>query len=146
MKKNLVLAILWSANLLVPLAAIWIGGVLVRAATNNEVVFIRQQGGVVLQTLLVVAPFLLLAIIATFDLRENDSPNSRLAYLIAAGVGAVLTVLIFAVYYYNGYLLWSAGGTGSPPSWLNLLLVVSPLIAGGGMALSFWLTRRSASA
>jgi hypothetical protein len=145
MKKNLVLVALWSAVFIVPLAAIWLGGILVRAATNNEVVFIRQQGGVALQSVLVAAPFFLMALIATFDLRDNDSPNLRLAYLVALGVGTALSLLIFGIYYYDGYLLWRAGGTGTPATWLNMLLVVSPLISGGGMALSYWLVRRSTS-
>ena len=129
MKSGQLRTSLWLLVLIAPLLCIWLAdwGFATATGRNNNWPG-EEQGVLLLQSAMVAAPFLGLALAGSSRLSRKTVKCLRPRLGAAIGLGSLTTVLIWLMYHWDGYRYWRDGSSGGANIGLGLLMLISPII------------------
>jgi hypothetical protein len=125
---------LWLLVVLVPLVCAVFGSWAFWAATNREGQSFDEPGVTAWQAIWTAAPFFVLAVFAS---RKRNASQGSEGITWAWIFGILLTFAFWSFALYDGYAFWRVEGTGGANIGLGMLMLVSPLLIGAGMALGY---------
>jgi hypothetical protein len=129
--------VLWTLAVLVPLLCVLVGELLFLLLTHRVEQILREPMILVLQSLIAASPFVALATLAGSKASKQAAGNVSRPYIAAALVGFVVTIALWGLYYYDGYVYWRDEGTGGANIGLGILMLVSPVIVTVAMRLTY---------
>jgi hypothetical protein len=125
---------LWLLVVVTPGFFVYAGDWAFWTVTDRPYRFNEEPDILFIRAVLVLVPFLLLAVKATFK-NEKTSNQTKSTLLQAALIGIGLNLLFWGYYYYDGYIYWrDQPGTGANIG-LGILMLLSPLLIGYTMYL-----------
>src|SRR5690606_20443677 len=113
---------LWLLCLLVPLVVVWGLGSLFWLVTDRVDVLGQEVGMMGAQSALAAAPFLLLALGATFA-GERRVEAARRSLRRATRHGLLASAGLWGYFHFEGYRYWAGNGTGGANIGLGLLML-----------------------
>ena len=134
MKSGQLRTSLWLLVLIAPLLCIWLPGWGFNLATGLSDNWPGEETDVLLlQSAMVAAPFLGLALTGSSRLSRKTVKYLRPRLGAAIGLGSFTTVLFWLMHHWDGYRYWRDASIGGANIGLGLLMLISPIIVAAVM-------------
>ena len=135
-----------AVTVLVPLLCVYLAGPLFWRLTQRPERALEDAGTAFVQACLTGAAFFALTLVAAAKrIRGTLDAGVARALRVAAAAGIVVTLLLWGLYYWDGYVYWRDAGTGGANIGLGVLMLVLPVLAGLPMAVAYAASLRSVS-
>ncbi|MEM9773519.1 MAG: hypothetical protein AAF902_02985 [Chloroflexota bacterium] len=117
----------WSLTVIIPLLVVWGGGVLFSLITDSPFNFMEELGTRLLQTALVMIPFIVLAFVYS-NLVKNKEYDTQFGAGLSLSLVTIGTLLFWGYFWFDGISYQLNNQTGGANIGLGMLMLVSPLI------------------
>lgn len=130
--------LLAAATIVVPWCCVYLGDFVFWHLTERPQRVLEDPGNALVQACLTGAAFLFFTLfaIAKQALRHLSRREAR-ALRVALLVGTLISVLVWLVYYWEGYIYWRDRSIGGADIGLGVLMLALPLLAGIPMGIGY---------
>jgi hypothetical protein len=119
---------LWLLCLLMPVSCVWVGEYVFWTVTDRAWVFPQLFDVLLFQSLLVALPFVLLALHAERRMKNTQQQAVRRFYVRSSVAGVLVTLVPWALYFWDGYTYWAEKKTYGADIGLGCFMMLSPLL------------------
>jgi hypothetical protein len=119
---------LWLLCVLMPVACVGVAGCLFWIGTDRAFVIPQLTDVWMMHSAIVAAPFVFLAARASSAAKQLTASELRRSFVGASVVGVLVTLVVWGVYYHDGYTYWAERRTSGANIGLGCFMLLSPIV------------------